>query len=106
MAERSDVINWMYDLQLGRRNLTEKEKSYYRAKQYNSLKKEWGGDRGNQYTEKKTTPRLSVRQDEKTSPSILPKGHIDPLAKPPSNKDSTAQKIAKKTGVSEKNHQA
>ncbi len=47
---------------------------------YESLKQSRGGDRGNQYTK-------------------VAKGQNDPLAKP---KISTAQKVAEKTGVSEK----
>lgn len=40
LETRYDVIQWMYDLQKGRRNLTEDEKSYYRAKQYESIKEQ------------------------------------------------------------------
>ncbi len=80
LESRSAVIQWMYDLQLGRRNLSEEEKSYYRAKQYELLKKEEGGNRGNQYTKAKKVAG----------------GHCDPLPK------KTAQIVAEKTGVSEK----
>ena len=89
LAERSDVINWMFDFQLGRRNLTEKEKSYYRAKQYNSLKKERGGNYGNQYTKEEEVKNL-------------PMCHSDTKANPLLHKDYSAQKIAQKNGVSQR----
>ena len=48
----------------------------------------------------KTQP-VSSKTEEKDIEKVA-KGHSDTLANPLSNKDSTAQKIAKKTGVSER----
>ena len=83
LDSRSHVINWMYELQFGRRNLTPKEQSYYRAKYYKSLKQEMGGDR-----------RSQQYQKEKSKP------HNEGVIQTPETSLSTAEKIAQKTGVS------
>ena len=41
---------WMYRKQLGRRNLTDEQKTYLLGKLYEARKQTRGGDRGNQYT--------------------------------------------------------
>ena len=103
LESRSAVIQWMYSLQLGRRNLSEEEKSYYRAKQYELLKQERGGDRGNQYTKRTDLAVVASRSqasqgtpDDVSSTKKVARGHSDPLPK------KTAQIVAEKTGVSEK----
>ena len=111
LESRSAVIQWMYDLQLGRRNLTEEEKSYYRAKQYELLKQERGGDRNsegtNQHTKGKELTVGDASGQEAYPTTVLnndsrSKGHCDPLTKTPITSLNTAQTVAKKTGVSEK----
>lgn len=44
-ASREQVINWIIENQLGKRNLTEAQKSYLRGKRYESEKKTHGGER-------------------------------------------------------------
>lgn len=44
------AIVWMCKNQLGKRNLTDEQKSYLIGKEYEAMKKSIGGDRGNQYT--------------------------------------------------------
>ena len=73
LTSREEVITWIIKNQLGRRNLTAKEASYYRGKLYENMKQSRGKDRGNQYTE--------------------PKPQNEDLAK-------TAEKIGKEQGVS------
>ncbi len=87
LDSRSAVLQWMYSLQLGRRNLSESEKSYYRAKQYESLKQERGGDRkSHQYLEQ------NKKSSEKSN------CHAVSLK----NFATTAKTIAEKTGVTER----
>jgi hypothetical protein len=43
LETREDAINWIIDNQLGRRNLTESQRSYLRGKRYNNEKKTHGG---------------------------------------------------------------
>jgi hypothetical protein len=71
---REDVLAWIVENQLGRRNLTPQQLSYLRGLQYRQEKKAHGGDR---------------KTGEKS------KGQIDPLI-------STSEKLAKKHGVSPK----
>ena len=49
-ADKWAAFEWMYKKQLGRRNLTEEQKTYMIGKMYEARKKSQGGDRGNQYT--------------------------------------------------------
>ena len=44
------AIVWMCKNQLGKRNLTDEQKTYLIGKEYEAMKKSIGGDRGNQYT--------------------------------------------------------
>lgn len=74
-----DVKNWMISNQLGRRNLTELQKSYLRGLQYNREKKGLGGNRkaeksGEQIVPLKTAEKLAeehkvshatIKRDEK-----------------------------------------
>lgn len=45
LETRQDCIDWICNLQLGRRNSSAKHKSYLRGKRYNAEKGEQGGDR-------------------------------------------------------------
>lgn len=47
---KEDVMDWMIEIQLGRRNITDSQKAYLRGLQYEREKKKQGGNRGNQYT--------------------------------------------------------
>jgi len=49
-ADKWAAFEWMYKKQLGRRNLTEEQKTYMIGKMYEARKKSLGGNRGNQYT--------------------------------------------------------
>lgn len=75
LKSREDAINWIIDNQLGRRNLTDTQRSYLRGKRYRTEKKVVGAPIGNLNAEKQI-------------------GHNGPIV-------STAQKIANQTGVSE-----
>lgn len=68
----------MYKRQLGRRNLTDEQRTVLIGKMYESRKKSRGGNYGNQYT-------------------ILAKGHNDPKPKP----RTTAEAVAREVGVAE-----
>jgi hypothetical protein len=48
--DRYAAIVWICQNQLGKRNLTEEQKSYLRGKQYEAEKQTQGGNHGNQYT--------------------------------------------------------
>ena len=49
--DRDDVIDWIIDNQIGRRNLTPNQTSYYRGMKYERLKKRQGGTGVNQFTQ-------------------------------------------------------
>ena len=49
-ADKWEAFEWMYRKQLGRRNLTDEQKTVLIGKVYEARKKAHGGDRGNQYT--------------------------------------------------------
>lgn len=44
------AFDWMYKNQLGRRNLTDEQRTYLMGKRYEARKNTQGGDHGNQYT--------------------------------------------------------
>lgn len=48
--DKNEVINWMIDNQLGRRNLSPQQQSYLRGKRYTQEKKTRGGTGANQFT--------------------------------------------------------
>lgn len=49
-ADKWEAFSWMYNNQLGRRNLTEEQRRYLLGKLYEARKHTHGGSRGNQYT--------------------------------------------------------
>lgn len=66
---RADAIQWVIDHQLGRRNLTDERKAYYRGKEYLNKKSEHGGDRASgQNVHLKTSEIVGEKYgvDEKT----------------------------------------
>ena len=48
-ADKWAAFEWMYKNQLGRRNLTDEQRTYMIGKMYEARKKSNGGNRGNQY---------------------------------------------------------
>ena len=80
---RYEAITWICQTQLGRRNLTERQKKYLLFQQYEAAKASRGaadGFRGNQYSE-----------------GSLVKGQNDPLPK----KESTRARIARENGITD-----
>ena len=59
---RADVIEWIIQFQMGRRNLTEEQKAYLRGKRYENEKLKHGGDR-----KKESNPQ---NEDLKTSEKL------------------------------------
>ena len=49
-ADKWAAFDWMYRNQLGRRNLTDEQRTYTIGKMLEARKKSYGGNRGNQYT--------------------------------------------------------
>lgn len=82
--DRYEAIVWICKNQLGRRNLTEEQKSYLRGKQYEAEKMSHGandGFRGNQYTDLVSGQNVRLPNRRET-------------------KDGTAGRIGKQYGVS------
>ena len=77
-ANKWEAFAWMYRKQLGRRNLTEQQKTYMIGKMYEARKKSVGEHKGNQFT-----VEMELAQNE-------------PIPKGPS---STARTIAAEVGV-------
>ena len=106
LESRSAVIQWMYDLQLGRRNLSSEEKSYYRAKQYELLKQERGGDRRSfQYREKNEKSNchtVSLKPSESREKSNCHTVSLKSSDTNASQPTTTASTVAEKTGVTER----
>jgi hypothetical protein len=69
-ASREDAINWIIDNQLGRRNLTELQRSYLIGKRYNTEKKAaHRPEKGDQNDHVKTSERIA--QDSKIGPATV-----------------------------------
>lgn len=49
-SDKWEAFEWMYSKQLGRRNLTDEQKTYMIGKMYEARKNSHGGNHGNQYT--------------------------------------------------------
>lgn len=71
------AFEWMYKNQLGRRNLTDAQRTYMIGKMYEARKKSHGGDHGNQYTKMANTQSGNL----------------------PNRKQGTAGQIARELGV-------
>ena len=76
------AIAWMCRNQLGRRNLTDEQKSYLRGKQYDAEKMSQGGTGANQYT------TMQTGQNVQSAPKTRRE-----------QKDGTAGRIGKESGV-------
>ena len=72
---KDEVINWMIDNQLGRRNLTPQQQSYLRGKRYSQEKKAQGGTGANRHT-----ALQSVQNDHSLKTADLSKWKKLPLA--------------------------
>lgn len=79
-SDRYEAIVWICKNQLGRRNLTEEQKSYLRGKQYEAEKMAQGGTGANQYTKEQTGQNVHLPTRRET-------------------KDGTAGRIGKQYGV-------
>lgn len=73
VADRAAALQWVINNQLGRRNLTDERRAYYRGKEYLNVKQAHGGD----------------RKSEEVKRQLLPLG-------------TTAEQLAAKHGVSER----
>lgn len=54
-TDKWETFEWMYKNQLGRRNLTDEQRTYTMGKMLEARKKSHGGNRGNQYTKAPST---------------------------------------------------
>ncbi len=79
-ADKWAAFDWMFRKQLGRRNLTEGQKSYLIGKMYETRKQKKGGNHGNQY-------------------SKVAKGQNVPLPDKKTNSNDTATSIGKEFGM-------
>lgn len=64
LKSREDAINWIIDNQLGRRNITDSQKSYLRGKKYNTEKKLARGrpKNGDQNDHIKTSEKIALEE--------------------------------------------
>ena len=81
--DKWEAFDWMYTNQLGRRNLTETQRTFLIGKLFEARKHTHGGNRGNQYTE------VAKRKN-----CVLPNDTKD------NHENKTAKNIAKEFGVS------
>lgn len=97
--DKNEVINWMIDNQLGRRNLSPQQQSYLRGKRYSQEKKSVNEFKGNQYSrsgggqnvpQQKTAERLAkqygvtdrtIKRDEQFSKGVDNIGRYQPELK-------------------------
>ena len=83
-ADKWAAFEWMYKNQLGRRNLTDEQRTYMIGKMYEARKKSVGEHEGNQYVK-------------------MEAGQNDQIPSRRETKDGTAGKIGKEVGMGEKN---
>lgn len=67
---RDHALNWIISNQLGRRNLSPNQIAYLRGKRYETEKRIWGGDRGNQYTKEASSQVGNLAKRPKTGEKI------------------------------------
>lgn len=68
-ADKWEAFDWMYKNQLGRRNLTEQQRTFLIGKMYEARKNSHGGERGNQYKnlaslQNEDMPRQKIRTED------------------------------------------
>lgn len=69
------AFDWMYRNQLGRRNLTDEQRTYVLGKLYEARKHVRGGDRGNQYT-KAANPQIGDLAKKRTVDEIAAEQNV------------------------------
>ena len=79
-SDKWAAFEWMYKNQLGRRNLTDEQRTYTIGKMYEARKQSQGGDHGNQYTKEANGQNVH-------------------LPTPREIKDGTAGEIGKEVGM-------
>lgn len=87
-----DVKDYMIDLQLGRRNLTPQQASYFRGLRYNIEKAEKGKYDRKEYKSQNDTYAESESENDKS--------HFDTYIQESENKGSTSEKLAQEYKVS------
>lgn len=80
--DRSEAIEWMYQNQLGRRNLSDENRSYIRGKLYEVQKRSQGGTGANQHTVEQSGHNVQSAHSRKRTTG-----------------DKTAERIGEKYGV-------
>ncbi len=68
--DKAAAFDWMYRKQLGRRNLTESQRSFMVGKMYEVRKQAQGGDHGNQYTKAAGGQNVHSAKADKTAEAI------------------------------------
>lgn len=67
---RDEVLQWMIDQQLGRRNMSDAEKSYYRGKDYLHSKKKQGGKQDANGTSGESTAKRVGRKHKVSASTV------------------------------------
>lgn len=70
-----EAINWIIDNQLGRRNLTDAQRSYLRGKRYETEKRDRGGDRKSEEYKKSNSNNYKI---ERTVDTIARQVNVSP----------------------------
>lgn len=84
---REDVLDWMSDKQLGRRNLTKEERAYYLGRAYRAKKK---------------SAKEAIATASEANPNNNPDAESNRGGKMSPQSHATAREIAQKHGVNEK----
>ena len=87
-ADKWEAFEWMYKKQLGRRNLTEEQKSYMVGKMYEARKKSVGQHEGNQYTKMESGQNVQIPNKQNVHNQTRRE-----------TRDGTAGQIGKEIGV-------
>lgn len=72
---RYEAIVWICRNQLGRRNLTDEQKTYLIGKQYEAMKKTTGGQKGNTNAKKESTKVVESNKRDYGTVSVVAKEH-------------------------------
>ena len=73
---RDEVIAWIVDTQLSRRNLTEQQRKFFRGKEYKIEKKAVGAQEGNKSAEKQRDKNLPFVSEKKTAEKLAEKHQV------------------------------
>jgi hypothetical protein len=97
-----DVINWIIDNQLSRRNITEDQRAYLIGKRYKEEKKEHGNTRESINKQVKCHTDVSL-DDKSTSQKIAEQTKVSPRTVERAEKFADAvDKVAENTGIKKK----